>query len=81
MTHFQYELKREYNPKTKCWDIVTYHPCPFGERDLQNDECYSGNGQNRCPFFVRYDWEKYKGHVICNHPPKKTKSQQLEFEF
>ncbi len=45
--------------------------CPFGERDLQNDECYSGNGRNRCPFFIRYDWsEEHSGCVACNHPPK-----------
>ena len=37
--------------------------CPFGIRDLNNDECYSGNGQNRCPYFVKYDWESE--HAPC----------------
>ena len=45
--------------------------CPFGVRDLQNDECYSGNGQNRCPYFVRYEWcNEHNGHIACNHSPK-----------
>ena len=80
MTHFKPELKREYNPETKLWDKVTYHPCPFGERDLQNDECYSGSGKNRCPYFVKYDWEQYNGEVICKHPPKKE-YEQASFNF
>lgn len=29
--------------------------CPFGKRDLTNDECYSGGGKNRCEFFIRYE--------------------------
>ena len=37
--------------------------CPFGIRDLSNDECYGGNGQNRCPYFVKYDWESE--HAPC----------------
>lgn len=28
--------------------------CPFGIRDLKNDECYTGMGVNRCKYFVRY---------------------------
>lgn len=51
--------------------------CPFGVRDLSNDECYSGNGKNRCPYFVRYDWDKHNNHIACNHPPLK-KSDDLE---
>ena len=39
--------------------------CPFGIRDLNNDECYSGNGKNRCKY--KYDWWenafKYKKHM------------------
>lgn len=37
--------------------------CPFNIRDLSKDECYSGNGQNRCPYFVKYDWESE--HALC----------------
>ena len=45
--------------------------CPFGERDLAKDECYSGGGQNKCPFFIRYEWcNEHDGCVACNHPPK-----------
>ena len=51
--------------------------CPFGIRDLNNDECYSGNGKNRCKYFVRYDWENFYGCIVCNHPEKK-KIEQLE---
>jgi hypothetical protein len=40
--------------------------CPFGVRDLAADECYSGNGRNRCPYFVRYDWEQHAGYIACN---------------
>lgn len=29
--------------------------CPFGERDLKTDECYSGMGKNRCPYFIKYE--------------------------
>ena len=36
--------------------------CPFGVRDLAVDECYSGNGKNRCKYFVCYDW-------ITEHAP------------
>lgn len=52
--------------------------CPFGERDLQNDECYSGGGHNRCPYFIRYEWcNEHDGCVACTHPPK-PKAVQLE---
>lgn len=51
--------------------------CPFGVRDLSNDECYSGNGKNRCPYFVKYDWDKHYNHIACNHAPLK-KSDDLE---
>ena len=71
---------RKYNPVTKLYDDVKYTPCPYGERDLQKDECYSGNGKNRCPYFVRYDWENHPGCIACNHPPKKE-FEQLEFNF
>lgn len=77
MTHFKTELKREYNEETKCYDKVTYHQCPFNERDLQNDKCYNGNGHNRCKYFVRYDWGKYYGEVICNHPEVKAIQGEL----
>lgn len=49
--------------------------CPFGVRDLSSDECYSGSGRNRCKFFVRYDWEKFYGCIICNHTKEETKLQ------
>ena len=41
--------------------------CPFAVRDLNQDECYSGNGQNRCKYFVKYDDGT---DIICNYPPK-----------
>ena len=72
MIFIQRILKREYNPETERWDKVTYAPCPFGVRDLQNDECYSGNGVNRCKYFVRYDWEKHEGCIACSHPEKEN---------
>ena len=50
--------------------------CPFGERDLQNDECY--NGVNKCPFFIRYEWcNEHNACIACNHPPV-PKAVQLE---
>lgn len=49
--------------------------CPFGVRDLKNDECYSGNGKNRCKFFVRHDWDKHYGCIACSHEPIKTNIQ------
>lgn len=52
--------------------------CPFGVRDLTRDECYSGSGRNRCPHFVRYDWEQHPGCIACNHPPV---DPQREFDF
>ena len=52
--------------------------CPFGERDLQNDVCYSGSGHNRCPYFIRYEWcNEHNGHIACKHPPVQ-KYRQLE---
>lgn len=50
MTFIPIEVSRKYNPATDMYDDVTYTPCPFGVRDLQNDECYSGNGKNRCKY-------------------------------
>lgn len=55
-----------------------HNQCPFGERDLLNDECYSGNGVNRCKYFVRYDWNKHSGCVACSHPVPEKKCVQLE---
>ena len=80
MTFIPLEISRNYNPITKCYDDVKYTPCPFKERDLQKDECYSGNGKNKCRFFVRYDWGKHYGCIACNHP-KIKKSIQQEFDF
>jgi hypothetical protein len=51
--------------------------CPFSVRDLLNDECYSGNGVNRCKFFVRYDHEKHEGCVACTHPPVEEQEPTL----
>ena len=53
--------------------------CPFKERDLTTDECYSGNGQNRCKYFVRYDWESHYGCIACTHPPLKESMQPSLF--
>lgn len=71
-------VKREYDPETEMWDKVTYAPCPFGVRDLQNDECYSGNGVNRCKWFVRYDWENHAGCIACSHPEKENQLTLFE---
>ncbi len=85
MTFIPIEISRKYNPATGFNDDVTYTPCPFGVRDLQNDECYSGNGTNRCKYFVRYDWDKHKGCIACNcNLPKKTHEageQLMLFDF
>ncbi|MBO6100629.1 MAG: hypothetical protein J6P07_04785 [Spirochaetaceae bacterium] len=51
--------------------------CPFNVRDLKNDECYSGNGKNRCRWFIRYDWDKHYGCIVCSHPLM----TQQEFDF
>lgn len=64
-TYIKREAAREYNPETDMWDAVTYTPCPFGVRDLQHDECYSGNGNNRCKYFKRYDFEKKYTRIVC----------------
>ena len=51
--------------------------CPFAERDLENDECYSGNGKNRCKWFIRYEWcNEHSGCIHCTHPP--VDARQLE---
>lgn len=43
--------------------------CPFGIRDLSKDKCYSGNGQNRCRFFKKYDHVltsgKNQSYIVC----------------
>ena len=61
---------------------ISDYKCPFNERDLTygHNECYSGNGQNRCPYFVKYDWDKHSGHIECTHPPVE-KYHQGEFDF
>lgn len=68
------EISRKYNPKTNLCDIVEYSQCPFGIRDLQNDNCYDGNGKNKCQYFVRYDFTSGTVCVVCNH----KKVEQLE---
>ena len=55
---------------SKLKNFYPQRQCPFGIRDLNNDECYSGAGHNRCKYFVRYDWDKYYGCILCNHPEK-----------
>ncbi|MBQ3836173.1 MAG: hypothetical protein II814_03490 [Treponema sp.] len=65
------------DPATGLWHTERSQ-CPFGVRDLTSDECYSGSGRNRCPYFVRYDWEQHAGCIACNHPPVE---QQREFDF
>jgi len=50
--------------------------CPFAVRDLSQDECYSGNGQNRCKYFVRYDDGT---DIICNHPPKPQQPSLFDY--
>ena len=69
---------KTYRDEETGWFITPQVPCPFGVRDLSKDECYSGNGRNKCKYFVRYDWEKHPGCVACTHPPKEI---QLEFDF
>lgn len=46
--------------------------CPFDIRDLSKDECYSGNGQNRCKYFKKYDHSpsgknggKIQSYIVC----------------
>lgn len=47
------EIKKHFDDfQTK---IAHRTQCPFAVRDLSQDECYSGNGQNRCKYFVKYD--------------------------
>ena len=61
ITYVPTRLSKERLPEDKC---------PFGERDLNNDVCYSGNGVNRCKYFIRYDWsEEHSGCIACSHPP------------
>lgn len=69
--------------------------CPFGVRDLslvdinepygkRHNRCYDGNGKNRCPYFVRYDWEKYANHIVCTCDKPKViavKEDWPEFNF
>lgn len=68
MIFIQTELDRKYNPETDLWDIVTYSPCPFGLRKLEDgsERCYYGNGVGKCKYFVRYDWEKHPGCIACS---------------
>ena len=53
--------------------------CPFGVRDLAGEDvCYSGNGQNKCRYFVRYEWcNAHNGCVNCTHPPIDVKQLTL----
>ena len=62
----------DYEKKENGCRAIT-NPCPFGVRDLENDECYSGGGNNRCQWFVRYDYP----YVVCKHPAE-TKSADSE---
>ena len=71
---------KTYRDEETGYFITPQVPCPFGVRDLSKDECYSGNGQNKCKYFVRYDWDEHPGCVACTHPPIK-KEIQLEFDF
>lgn len=71
-----------WNESTRCktedgFYRVDHNQCPFGERDLLDDECYSGNGVNKCHWFVRYDWNKHCGCVACSHPHKTLKQLEL----
>lgn len=61
---------------------ISDYKCPFNERDLTygHNECYSGSGKNRCPYFVKYDWDKHFGHIECTHP-QIEKYHQGEFDF
>lgn len=74
-----------YIPQIYDNDLKQYvTECPFKVRDLKNDECYSGNGKNRCEWFVRYDWEHHYGCIACSHPQDKQKDDlegQLLFNF
>lgn len=55
--------------------------CPFGVRDLTKDECYSGNGQNRCKYFVRYDWGEHAGHIVCTCDKPRTDARGNKYEI
>ena len=54
--------------------------CPFGERDLRTDECYSGMGKNRCPYFVKYEHlfsdetpdGRCQSYIVCTNKHKDT---------
>ena len=49
--------------------------CPYGVRDLEKDECYSGSGKNRCKYFVRYDWsDEHAGYVACTRNIRKLRA-------
>ena len=77
------ESKTVYDEQTKSF-FTPLTPCPFNVRDLSKDECYSGNGKNRCKYFIRYDWNKHYGHVVCscNLPVINNKQiKQQEFNF
>lgn len=59
--------------------MITYVPnpidkqnrrCPFGERDLAEEDCYYGNGVGRCPYFIRYEHVgEHASTISCKHPP------------
>ena len=60
-----------------------YHEtrCPFGVRDLTQDECYSGNGKNRCKYFVRYDWGEHSGCIVCTCDKPRTDDRGNKYEI
>lgn len=63
MSKFTYVPTR--NTKGFSKDYVTV--CPFKVRDLSTDVCYSGNGVNKCKFFVRYEWcTEHDGTIKCS---------------
>ena len=41
--------------------------CPFGIRDLSEENCYDGMGRNRCKYFKKYEHnaEKHQSYIVC----------------
>lgn len=71
---------------SKTYVKISDFKCPFGERDLSygHNECYSGSGKNRCPYFVKYDWNTHQGCIECTHPTEKIPADRFvqgEFDF
>lgn len=67
-------MKKTYIP-------IEDYKCPYGERTLENDEeeCYYGNGVDKCPYFIRYCWcDEHDGCIECTHPPVNKNPKYVE---